>query len=54
MIIKEPKRPEMETVYEGLINKKVDKWLIPLLYIIIGIGFLLPILLETIHGILCK
>lgn len=54
MIIKEPKRPEMETVYEGLINKRVDKWLIPLFYIIIGIGFLLSILLEMIHGILCK
>lgn len=51
MIVEEPKRPEMEIVYEGLINKKVDKWLIPLLYIIIGI---VPILLEIIHEILCK
>lgn len=49
MIVEEPKRPEMETIYEGLINKKVDKWLIPLLYIIVSIGFLLSILLEMMR-----
>lgn len=49
MIVEEPKRPEMETIYEGLINKKVDKWLIPLLYITVGIDFLLSILLEMMR-----
>lgn len=49
MIVEEPKRPEMETIYEGLINKKVDKWFIPLLYIIVSIGFLLSILLEMMR-----
>jgi hypothetical protein len=51
MIVEESKRPDMETVYEGLINKKADKWLIPLLYIIVGIGFLLSILLEMMRKV---
>lgn len=48
MIVEKPKRPEIKIVHESLVNKKVDKWLIPLLCIIISIGFLLPILMEII------
>ena len=33
--IQEPKRPQLEMVYEGLFNQKIDKiisWAIPLLF----------------------
>ena len=49
MIVEEPKRPEIKLVYEGLVNKKVDKWLIPLLCVIIGISFIgVPILVAVV------
>ena len=37
--IQEPKRPQLEMVYKGLFNSKIDKiisWVIPLLFGIIS------------------
>lgn len=48
--IKEPERPKIEIVYEGLVNKKVDKWLIPLIIILFSLAFVVPLIL-TIVGV---
>ena len=50
MIVEEPKRPEIQLVYEGLVNKKVDRWLIPLLCVIMSLCFVgLPILVVVME-----
>lgn len=47
--VEEPKRPEIVMVYEGLVNQKVDKWLIPLILIFISLSLFTPLIL-TIAG----
>ena len=47
--VKEPKRPEIVMVYEGLVNRKVDKWLIPLIITFMSLALFSPLIL-TIAG----
>lgn len=50
--VEEPKRPEIVMVYEGLVNQKVDKWLIPLIIILFSLAFVSPLIFTIVEAII--
>lgn len=50
--VEEPKRPEIEIVYEGLVNRKVDKWLIPLIIILFSLALASPLIFTIVEAII--
>ena len=50
--VEELKRPEIVMVYEGLVNRKVDKWLIPLIIILFSLAFASPLIFTIVEAII--
>lgn len=44
LIIKEPERPKMEIIYEGLFGPKIDKIIIWIVLLFYGISILLALI----------
>lgn len=47
--VEEPKRPGIVMVYEGLVNQKVDKWLIPLIITFMSLALFFPLILTIVR-----
>ena len=50
--VEEPERPGIVMVYEGLVNRKVDKWLIPLIMIFFSLALISPLILTIVEAII--